>query len=125
MQKMNKTLLILFTLGVFASMTLSCKTKQTCAAYHSHFLLFPEVQDKYFSLFEETDSAFKPKEGLATTDKLWSGISTGPNSKRTYKKRHYIIPMKDVYRPVEGQDSAGGTSFINIDSTKNNRKFSN
>lgn len=110
---------------IFGSMFSACKTKETCAAYHSHFLLFPEVQDKYFSLFEESDTSFAPKEKLVTTDKLWNGISVGPNSKRTYKKRHYIIPMKDVYREIETSDSTGGTSIINLDSTKNKKVFSN
>ena len=103
----------------------SCKTKEVCAAYHSQFLLFPEVQDKYFSLFEESDSSFAPKSELTTTSKLWNGVSVGPNSKRTFNKRHYIIPMKDVYREVEGTDSTGVTSMINLDSTKNEKKFSN
>ncbi len=121
-----KRFIILTSLTVYFVITLSaCKTKEVCAAYHSQFLLFPEIQDKYFSLFEETDSSFAPKEELATTTKLWNGISSGPNSKRSFNKRHYIIPMKDVYPEIEGSDSAGGTSIINLDSTKNKKKFSN
>jgi hypothetical protein len=119
-----KTILLFSSIVIVGLFSFSCKTKQTCAAYHSHFLLFPEVQDKYFSLFEETDSAFAPKENLVSSDKLWNGISVGPNNKRNYKKRHYVIPMKDVYREIEA-DSTGGTSMINLDSTKNQKVFSN
>jgi hypothetical protein len=103
----------------------SCKAKVVCAAYHSQFLLFPEVQDKYFSLFEKTDSVFTPKTTLTSSSKLWNGIAIGPNSKRTFNKRHYIIPTQDVYREIEETDSTGGTSMINLDSTKNEKKFSN
>jgi len=125
MQNRAKTIISLLTILSVGVFTFSCKTKQTCAAYHSHFLLFPEVQDKYFSLFEETDSAFAPKETLATTEKLWNGISVGPNNKRSYKKRHYVIPMKDVYKEVETTDSTGGSSMINLDSTKTQKTFTN
>ena len=99
----------------------SCKPKQTCPAYHSHFLLFPEVQDKHFSLFQDSI----PKENSAVSRKLWTGIAVGPHSKRTYKKRHYVIPMKDVYPETEGEDSTGGSSIINLDSTKNKNVFTN
>jgi hypothetical protein len=121
----GKIILSSFILALVASLSVSCKVKQTCAAYQSHFLLFPEVQDKYFSLFEESDTAYAPKEELVTTSKLWNGVSVGPNSKRSYKKRHYIIPMKDVYPEVETTDSTGGTSMINLDSTKTQKTFNN
>lgn len=111
------TLLILILLsGIFG-----CKTKKTCAAYHSHFLLFPEVQDQYFSLFED-DSI--PKD-LVVSEKLWMGISVGPSNKRSYKKRHYVIPMKDVYLPESDSAVFGGTSATNLDSTHSTKSFKN
>ena len=110
-------LVLVITLGFVSS----CRTKKTCAAYHSHFLLFPESQDQQFSLFEK-DTA--PKD-LATTEKLWNGISVGPDNKRTYKKRHYVIPMKDVYPEESDSNVFGGTSATNLDSTKAGRKFLN
>lgn len=123
---MKKTILIFSICASSSYFFFSCKTKEVCAAYHSQFLLFPEVQDKYFSLFEETDTSFAPKLGMASAEKLWNGISVGPNNKRTFNKRHYVIPMKDVYRePEESADSTGGTSIINLDSTKNEKKFTN
>ena len=112
--------LILTGLVAFSAIFSACKTKKTCAAYHSHFLLFPEIQDQYFSAFGP-DSV--PKE--VTTKKLWNGISVGPDSKRSYKKKHYVIPMKDVYRPEVDSGGGYGTSAINIDSGKTKRKFRN
>lgn len=118
---MRKLLSVIF-MGVLSTWGfLGCKVKTTCPAYHSHFLLFPETQDQEFSLFAE-DSL--PKEAL-TSEKLWTGISVGPDNKRTYKKRHYVIPMKDVYKSDGDSSVFGGTSATNIDSTKNNRRFKN
>lgn len=109
-------LLLIFFGGVFG-----CKTKKTCPAYHSHFLLFPEVQDQHFSLFE-SDST--PKEPVVS-QKLWTGISVGPSNKRSFKKRHYVIPMKDVYLTESDSAVFGGTSATNLDSTHATKPFKN
>lgn len=118
---MRKLLSVLLLCALGSYMIVGCKVKTTCPAYHSHFLLFPETQDQEFSLFAQ-DSL--PKE-VITSEKLWTGISVGPDNKRTYKKRHYVIPMKDVYK-TEGDSAVfGGTSATNLDSTKNRRIFKN
>lgn len=118
---MNRVFYVLCVLLIGFSAFWSCKPKQTCPAYHSHFLLFPEIQNKQFSLFEDSI----PKESLTVSKKLWTGIAVGPYNKRSYKKRHYIIPMKDMYPDIEGEDSTGGSSMINLDSTKNKKVFNN
>lgn len=117
---MRKYLGVIFSVAIIASAIISCKTKTTCPAYHSHFLLFPETQDQQFSLFEDS----VPKD-VQTSEKLWNGISVGPDNKRTYKKRHYVIPMKDVYKSESDSAVFGGTSATNLDSTKSQRRFRN
>lgn len=116
----------------------SC-TKKTCPAYQSYFLLDEESQIQFFSYFEENEQEDEgtsatnihqdPRPGQIDTSSTFGrnsqftprtdfpiekskknavGISSGPTIK-TYKKRYYVVKMKDVY---VAQDSLGEVSQL-------------
>ena len=99
----------LITVILISTATFSCGVKKTCPAYHSYFILKPENQDAYFSPFGKDSIPETPKYG-----KNKFGLMNGTTVK-TFKKRHYTVPMQDFQAEVAEEEYPFETNATDID----------
>lgn len=75
---------------IFVSLLSSC-TKKTCAAYHSAFIHHQGDREAFFAYFTP-DSVARVDAPKFAKEGLVKGVTL-----KNFKKRHYIVPMKDYY----------------------------
>ncbi len=78
-------------LGLFAICSLASCTKKTCAAYHSAFIHNKSDQQAFFAYFSP-DSVARVEGPKFNKVGIVKGVKL-----KNYKKRHYVVPMKDYH----------------------------